>query len=179
VTPGEGRWADEELLDAPPERLRAAVRDVVATEAPIHEEDLVSRVAAMWDTRAGARIEARILEACAALEREGAVRRRGAFLWDESDLVEPRSRAGTRIPAERIAPEEYAAAVRAVLAGGNALPRAQLTAEARALLGFARTGAVLEAEIARAVDALLAAGELGEASGGVQARPARRSLGGP
>ena len=117
-------------------------------------------------------VEARVLEVCAALGREGAVRRRGEFLWDESDAVAPRSRAGTRIPAERIAPEEYAAAVRAVLAGGHALPRPQLAAEARALLGFARTGPVLDEAIGRAVDALLAAGALGEASGGVRLRGA-------
>jgi hypothetical protein len=92
----------------------------------------------------------------------------------QARLQDPRldPRAGTRIPAARIAPEEYAAAVRAVLADGRALPRARLVAASRALLGFARTGPVLEEMLGRAIDALLAAGELGEASAGLQLRRA-------
>ena len=170
TTPGEGRHAGSDLLTTPTRELLAAVREVVATEAPIHEAELIARVAGMWGTRAGARIQARILEACGAAEREGVVRRRGAFLWDASDAAPPRSRAGLRMPAERIAPEEYQAAVRAVLAGGHGFARGQLTTEVRSVLGFARTGAALEEAIAAAVDAMLAVGELGEGSAGLRLR---------
>jgi hypothetical protein len=130
----------------------------------------MSRVAGMWGNRAGSRIQARIGEACRSAERDGIVRRRGAFVWGRSDEVVVRSRAGTRIPAERIAPEEYTAAVRLVLASGHALPRAQLTTEVRAVLGFARTGTILDEAIGRAIGELLGAGELGEASAGIRVR---------
>jgi very-short-patch-repair endonuclease len=171
LTDGEERYANEDLLAAPAARLLGAVREVVTTEAPIHEAELVARVAGMWGTRAGSRIQARIAEVVRAAEGDGLVRRRGAFLWRTEGELVLRSRAGTRITAEHIAPEEYEAAVRAVLAGGHAFPRPQLVTEVRAVLGYARTGAALDEAINRALDQLLAAGELGEAAAGIRMRP--------
>ena len=83
-----------------------------------------------------------------------------------------RSRATARMAADRIAPEEYEAAMRAVLAGGTGLSRSQLTSEVRAVLGFARTGAALDEAIGAAVDAMVASGELGEGSAGLRLRGA-------
>jgi len=170
VTPGEGRHAGHDLLSAPASQLLAAIREVVDVEGPVHEAELVARVAAMWDSRAGTRIQARVLDVCRAAERDGVVARRGSFLWRCDGRVAPRSRMGTRIAADRIAPEEYQAAVRAVLAGGHGFSRSQLTTEVRSVLGFARTGAVLDEAIGTAVDAMLASGELGEASAGLRLR---------
>lgn len=172
VTPGEGRHAGAELLAAPAGRVLAAVRDVVAAEGPIHETELVGRVAGMWGQRAGARIQARVLGVARAAARDGAVRQRGAFFWPASgaDAMPVRSRAGHRMAAERIAPEESQAAVRLVLAGGHGFSRGQLTTEVRAVLGFARTGAALDEAIGAAVDARLAEGALGEVSAGLRLR---------
>jgi very-short-patch-repair endonuclease len=172
VTPGEGRYAGDDLLTTSVGRLLGAVREVVDTEGPIHETDLMTRVAAMWGSRAGSRIQARIAEVTRAAERDGLLVRRGPFLWRRDGALTVRSRAGTRIPAERIAPEEYREAVRAVLASGHAFSRAQLTTEVRSVLGFARTGAALDETIGRAIDELLAAGVLGEASAGLCLRRA-------
>jgi hypothetical protein len=147
-----------------------AVLQVVEAEAPVHAADLTGRVAAMWDTRAGSRIAARILEACAAAERAGRLRRRGEFFWGASDAAPVRARGGTGIPAERVAPEEYEAAVRLVLAGGHGLARPQLTNEVRAVLGYGRAGPALEEAIGAAVDRLLASGALGEGSSGIRLR---------
>ena len=57
-----------------------------------------------------------------------------------------------------------------MLAGGHAFSRAQLTTEVRAMLGYARTGAALDEAIGAALDALLAAGVVGEGSVGVRLR---------
>jgi very-short-patch-repair endonuclease len=170
VAADDGRHAGADLLAAPAGRLLDAVRLVIDAEAPVHEAELVGRVAGMWGARAGSRVQARILDAVRAAEAAGAVRRRGDFLWAPSDAVRARSRARHRTPAERIAPEEYAAAVRLVLGAGHAFPRGQLTTEVRAVLGFARTGAALDEAIGAVVDALLASGELGEGSGGLRLR---------
>lgn len=167
---GAGQFAGRQLLDAPLSQVVRAVVQVVEVEAPIHLTDLSARVAAMWDTRAGARIQVRVEEACRAAERDGLVRRRGEFYWGKSDACPPRSRAGTRIPADRIAPEEYGAAIEAVLQGGHGFSRAQLTNEVRAVLGFSRTGAVLDEAIGAVIDRMLAAGRLGEASTGIRLR---------
>ncbi|HUQ82022.1 MAG TPA: DUF3320 domain-containing protein, partial [Gemmatimonadaceae bacterium] len=168
--PGENRYAGRELLGEPPSTLAHAISDVVEVESPVHVDDVVARVAGMWDTRAGTRIQARIVEACVLAERQHLVERRGEFLWNPGHDVTVRSRAGTRIPAERIAPEEYRAAVAAVLDGGRAFTRPALVNAVRSLLGFARTGAALDEAIGGVVAAMLSEGSLGEGSTGVRLR---------
>ena len=167
---GEGRHAGRELLGEPAATLASAITRVVETESPVHIDDVVARVAGMWDTRAGTRIQARILEACALAERQRVVERRGDFLWHPGREAAVRSRAGTRIPAERIAPEEYRAAVTMVLQGGRGFARPALVTEVRSVLGFARTGAALDEAIGLVLDAMLAEGVLGEGSTGVRLR---------
>ncbi|MFL5582052.1 MAG: DUF3320 domain-containing protein, partial [Gemmatimonadaceae bacterium] len=170
LTPGEGRYAAQELLDAPLSQVVKAIESVVAHESPVHEADVLARVAAMWGTRLGARIQAHVRSALGVAERSGSVRRRGELLWGPSDAVRVRSRAGTKIPAERIAPEEYRAAVLLVLGGGHGFSRAQLVTEVRAVLGYGRTGAALDEAIGGVIDALLAEGVVGEASTGIRLR---------
>ena len=170
ITPGEGQYAGHDILEAPQGQLVQAVVTVIETEAPIHETDLFARVAARWGSRAGSRIQACIRGVCAAAERSRLIQRRGAFYWSATGACEVRSRAGTRIPAERIAPEEYQAAVLAVLATGPGFSRAQLTTEVRSVLGFSRTGAALDEAIGGAIDTLLHAGRVGEASTGIRVR---------
>jgi hypothetical protein len=170
VTPGEGRYAGGDLLAAPIGQLAAAVRTVVEVEGPIHEAELAARVAGFWGTRVGARIQARIAEACQAAVRDGAVVRRASFLWSPGAVARPRSRSTVRMAADRIAAEEYAATVRAVLATGHGFSRPHLTTEVRAVLGFSRTGALLDEAIGGAVDALIANGEVGESSVGLRLR---------
>ncbi len=167
---GEGRYAGRELLAEPPATLATAVATVVETESPVHIDDVIARVASMWDTRAGTRIQARIAEACALAERQRLVERRGDFVWHPGRETVVRSRAGTRMPAERIAPEEYRATILMVLASGHGFARPALVAEVRSVLGFARTSAALDEAIGSMLDAMLAEGALGEGSTGVRLR---------
>lgn len=166
----EGQFAGSDLLQAPLGQVARAVAQVVSIESPVHLDEVVARVAGMWGTRAGKRIRARVARACDAVERDGMIRRRGDFYWSRSETVAVRSRAGTRMSAERIAPEEYDAALLAVLAGGHGFSRPQLTTEVRAMLGFGRTGALLDEAIGLGIERLLAAGKLGESSTGVRMR---------
>ena len=161
-----------DILAAPQSLLLNALREVVAAEAPVHADDVTARVAAMWGlSRTGSRIEARIAQAMDAAQAQGILARRGEFVWGPEGTVAVRSRRDTKIPAERIAPEEYRkAAVQVLRAHPGGLPRKELTAQVRALLGFSRTGARLEEAITAAVDALLAEGACGEASTGIRLR---------
>jgi hypothetical protein len=150
----------EEILEVPLARISNAVERVIDVEAPLHDDDLVTRVAGFWGKRGGSRIRDHILRACSRLTRSGSIVRRGDFLYMPQREIVARSRESVGIPAERIPPEEYEAAVMAVLAGHQWLPRVSLTTETRTLLGFARTGAKLDGEIGRAIDALLERGAI-------------------
>jgi hypothetical protein len=172
ITPGEGCYTGSDLLVAPFAQLTQTVTTVVETESPIHMTDLLSRVAGMWGTRVRSRIQARILDACQAVERGGRIQRRSDFFWSTTSggRCTVRSRSGLKIPGDRIAPEEYREAILAILANGHAFARAQLTNEVRAVFGFSRTGAILDEAIGAAITALLQEDKLGEASTGLRLR---------
>jgi hypothetical protein len=167
---GDNRYADRDLLGEPPATLATAVASVVEIESPVHIDDVIARVAGMWDTRAGTRIQARIVDACALAERQHLVERRGEFVWQPGRPAVARSRAGTRMPAERIALEEYRAAVMMVLESGHGFTRPSLVTEVRSVLGFGRTSAALDEAVGAVLDAMLAEGMLGEGSTGVRLR---------
>lgn len=169
---GEGRYAQQDLLSAPYPTVVQSIKEVVDIEGPAHEETVLARIAAMWGTRLGKNIRARIEQAAAVAAQSGFIRRRGDFYWAASDECVPRSRARVRMDAERIAPEEYRAAILAVLAGGHSFPRNELIAEVRAVLGMARTGADLATAIGSVIDAMLRDETLGEASAGIRLRRA-------
>jgi hypothetical protein len=170
VAPGRDRYAGENLLEAPAGKLLGAVVAVVEDEGPIHEEELQTRVAGMWGNRAGSRIATRIRQATTEAQRGGRIKWRGSFIWPPSGAVSVRSRAGLQFAAEHICPEEYREAVLAILRAGCAFSRDDLRTEVRALLGYSRTGPLLEAEIERAIQGLLDAGLAGEASAGIGLR---------
>ena len=167
-TSKERRYAGGDILAAPSSELHAALREVLHIESPIHVTELVSRVAGMWGNRAGSKIRERIIEVARASERSGFARQRGDFYWSPVDKAPVRSRTAMFMPADRIAPEEYGEAIRAVLANGHAFDRAQLITEVRSVLGFARTGVLLEEAINAAIHTFLQSGVIGEAGEGLQ-----------
>jgi len=167
-----GYYLNAPLLAAPLGDLVKACVLVIETESPIHQIDLTARVAAMWGQRAGPRIQSRIMEACRSAENRGVIQRRGDFYWSIStpEKLPVRSRLGTKIPANRVVPEEYREAITLILAKGHAFSRHELVKEVRAVFGFSRTGAILDEAINREVDFLLQAGKVGEGSAGIRLR---------
>lgn len=172
TTAAGGYYLSAPLLAAPLGDLVKASVLAIETESPIHQIDLVARVAAMWGQRAGPRIQSRIIEACQSAENRGVIQRRGDFYWSIStpDKVPVRSRFGTKIPANRVAPEEYREAIGLILARGHAFSRHELVKEVRAVFGFSRTGAILDEAINREVDFMLQEGRVGEGSTGIRLR---------
>jgi len=159
-----------ELLAVPADLLASLVSRIVDTEGPVHETDVISRIAGLWGTKAGSRIQDAIRNGCRLGERRATVKRQGLFYWRTDGICRARSRAETGIPGDRIAPEEFAEAAKLVLAGGQAFPRDALVTEVRAVMGYSRTGAVLEQAIGNVIDGLLASGVLGEGSRGLMLR---------
>lgn len=172
TTAAGGYYLNAQLLAAPLGDLVKASVLVIETESPIHQIDLAARVAAMWGQRAGPRIQSRIMEACRSAENRGVIQRRAEFYWSIStpDRIPVRSRFGTKIPANRVAPEEYREAITLILAKGQAFSRHELVKEVRAVFGFSRTGAILDEAINREVDFMLQAGKVGEGSTGIRLR---------
>ena len=160
------------MLTVPFGQLAQAIVSVVETESPVHVVEMMARVAGMWGTRLGSRIQGRIAQVCTAVERDCLIQRRGEFLWSLSSTEKCgfRSRRGTGMSGDRIAPEEYREAILAVLDAGHAFVRDQLTNEVRALFGFSRTGAILDEAIGSTSTAMLQEGVLGEASTGIRVR---------
>lgn len=174
----EYRFADlsnyvswQTLLDTPTAQIAQAILQVVEIESPIHFKDLTIRVATAWGTRAGSRITSRISEIVRLLEQASRLKLQGDFVRKTSNDFQLRSRAGTQIPAERIAPEEIQEAIMQVLrAGQSGFTRPELVNEARAVFGFSRTGAALQQVINEAVDTLLTKSLIGEGSLGIALR---------
>jgi len=164
---GEGHYSND-ILTAPLSQVQKAVVQVVEIEAPLHVSDLVLRVAGMWGVRAGARIRARVMDALAVSQPQ--VSMQGEFVSRPGATVAVRSRAGTHIPPERVAPDEYRQAVLTVLGTGQGFGRAELSNEVRALLGFGRATEALHQAVEAQVGALLAEGRLGEGSAGLTLR---------
>ena len=160
----------ETVLDCPERELTRIVTAIVAEESPVHEDDVVTRVASFWDQRVGARIRERVQGAIAGAGAAGAISTRGAFLWADPSICAVRDRAGTGIGAERIAPEEFDAAVLATLSPGTGVRRESVMAAARAALGFERIGSTLSAALDAAIDRLVERGMIGEASDGYRRR---------
>jgi len=166
-----GQYSSEEILDADVSRLVSAAKEIASVEAPLHVTDLTGRIGDMWGVgRVGSRIAAKVMKGIERAVRRGAIELRGEFVWLPGQGCTVRSRAGTGISAERIAPEEYQEATVQALRGAGVLPRDELIAAVRSLLGFSRTGPVLEECIGGAIGVLLTAGRLGEGSGGITFR---------
>jgi very-short-patch-repair endonuclease len=159
-----------DLLIAPESEIADAIALVVSSESPIHRRDLSARVAAMWGKRTGRRILDRISSTCRTLERGGSIERKGDFYWNPGSTCLVRSRAGTRIPPNRIAPEEYQAAILRVLEKGHGFTRPQLLTEIRSIFGFGKINTDMELAVERSISDLLSIGRLGEGSTGIRLR---------
>ena len=177
VASAAGQYVGTDLLETPISSIARVVSHVITVESPVHVTDVVLRVAGVWESRAGSRISARIMEALRATCMAGLASRRGDYCWSTSEDAVPRSRAAVKIPGERIAPEEYDATIQLVLGNGHGFARSQLMTEVRAVLGFGRTGPALEEAIASAIDRLMAQGVLGESSTGLRMRKPEQSQG--
>ncbi len=158
------------LLDAPAQNVCNEILAVVNCEAPLHSKDLATRVAGIWGQNPGKNIVQRIEMLVRHLASSGHLQIRGEFIWNRTGTYSVRSRAGTNIPSERIAPEEMREAILIVLRAGNEFTHTDLIREVRALLGFNRTGAKLQETIAGMIETMLADGTIGEGRIGIAIR---------
>jgi hypothetical protein len=171
---GQGRYAGQDFLETPTSFVVAAVIEVVNVEAPVHVDDLSSRVASMWGlARVGTRISAKIQAALQSAGREGGVVLRGDFVWTaalarDDAKVPVRSRSGTRISGERVPVEEVREAIALVLRAAGGMSADELLSEVRQMLGVGKGG--LTPAFDAALEALVKQGAVGEGSAGFALR---------
>ncbi|MEQ1507242.1 MAG: DUF3320 domain-containing protein, partial [Myxococcota bacterium] len=141
-------------------RVVEALQQVLAVEAPLHLTELVRRVGAAWGvTRVTAKPKAHVTGLLAKLDP--APRVQDEFVWRADQ--DPAAWTTVRVPglvraAEAIPPEEFAAAVGALLRGSVSSTRADLARGAAQLLGIARAGPRVRAVVDAAIDRLAAQG---------------------
>ena len=155
-------------------RLTKALASVVATEAPVHVDQAVRRLAAAWGiARATSKVLERFEEAAAALVAEGGARRRSDFLYaaEDAPVAVRRPAGGVQRDIDEIAPEELAGCVLLVVDAYLGIDREALVKEVSRALGWQRLGEKIAAGLDPVVAALVADGVLVAEEGLVRRAP--------
>ena len=105
--------------------------------------------------------------------KRSAIVQRGEFLWPRAltangEPVPVRSRAGTKISGDRIAPEEIREAIQLVLRAAGGMTRDELLSEVRYVLGVGKTA--LAPSFDEALEGMVRDSSLGEGSTGYALR---------
>ncbi len=165
ATPGRYRVGQRDIY-APEsdELLTRWLGMIVETEAPIVQELALRRLAAFCElSSVRERFRGRFSDVLGHMLARGYVRLSGQTLWNPGD--EPSGMTEVRTPgdepeskrdADQIPPEEYVAAVVAVVREQFGLPRADLQKEAAAKLGFMRMTVALAPMLDAAIESALA-----------------------
>jgi very-short-patch-repair endonuclease len=146
---------------SPMTKLAALLEQIVAVEAPIHEDRAFQGVAALFSkARVGKNIRQRLERALANAVSNGSIHKRGAFLW-RSPLEPATLRTVEPFRTiQEVAPEEIAAGVIAYLERMFSMSRGDLVVAMAREMGFNRTGTKVQSAIQEAIDLLIAEGRL-------------------
>lgn len=154
-----------ELHETPAGVMAGLVDQVVLTEAPIHLDEVVSRIRGAWGLqRAGGRIQDAVERGLMVSERRGSVSRKGDFLFNPSGAVALRDRSQAASPGlrkpEMIAMEEIAEGAVDVVSSNLGAAEEEIITKVARMLGFKATSAQLRSAIVEAVEHLTTSGTL-------------------
>ncbi|GLS36331.1 hypothetical protein GCM10010869_19200 [Mesorhizobium tianshanense] len=159
-----------DLHETPTGMLAGLVEQVVATEAPVHLDEVVSRIRDAWGLqRAGGRILDAVERGLIVAESRGAVARRGNFCFKPDAPISLRDRSqvlspGLRKP-EMIAQEEIAEGAIEVVTSNLGATEEEIAMRVARMLGFKATSAQLRSVISAAVSDLVVKGMLRSQNG--------------
>lgn len=149
-------------------KIGRLIEEIVAAEGPVSIDVVASRVVAHWQmSRRGATIVRRIEEIAARCNVSCYLSGETTFLWPTS--IDPKSYCGFRVPGaipdeqRRITDiplEEIANAAAHVLSTQVSLPIDELIRETSLLLGFERTGSLIQRTIDSAVTFAMGRGRI-------------------
>ena len=154
-----------EILDLSEERLYKLVQSVVDVEAPIHLDEIISRIReAAGKGRAGRLIRDHILRSILVATNHGVITVKGAFAYrPDQSIFSVRSRSDFAQQVKRIdlvAPEEILAAVVHVLREAVAVEIDKLAKPTARLLGFDRITREMESQIRLVIEEGIQSGRL-------------------
>jgi very-short-patch-repair endonuclease len=146
------------LAEANPSQVSREAARVIATEGPIHHDELVARLIEFWNhERRGARLVSAAEQGIQGALRSGAVSRKDDFLYSNAAPIQPRNRAGLNQGAEWVALEELAETARLILDGAGMLKEEDLVTAVREALGLRRSQDGMP-RIRKAIQQLIASG---------------------
>lgn len=155
----------EELHDTPTGVLSMLADEVVATEGPVHLDEVVARIREAWGLkRAGGRIQSAVARAVDVSVRTGRLAREGDFLSVPGREPEVRDRTHVRSPtlrrADMLPPAEIRMGALATARENFGATRDQIAQAVSRAIGIKSTSAQVRAVIDQVVDAAVARGEL-------------------
>jgi very-short-patch-repair endonuclease len=165
-----------ELHQVPVQVLSEWVQEVIRVESPVHEEEVLRRIAeAAAVPRVGPRLKTAVEAALALAVRTGAVRQQKGMYWS-ADMRQPPLRDRSTLPAGArnmvfIAPEEVALAVEKVVGEAFGMPQEEVAPAVARLLGFPRLNEDIREQIEMVADQLLQAQKLQTRDGQVLIHP--------
>lgn len=143
------------------------IRNIIALEAPISQDQLCRRVLSMWGiSRIGSRIDQHFNRIFAQMNLQSTGYGKERFFWREEQ--NPREYMNYRAymtTASDIAPEEVSVAVKEVLESQISLLREDLIRETAKLFGYSRLGTIVEASMQKGIDKTIQRGFAREESG--------------
>jgi very-short-patch-repair endonuclease len=154
----------------PSDNVARMILQVVHVEAPVHVDDICSRIAGAFGSRAGRRIALRIQGIVQYLAGRAAITTRDGFVYIPNSTVALRRRSGSGIPINRVAPEEIQAAIAMILADGYHFERPILVNHVRSLFGFDRSGPIVKSAVEKVIAECLQSGFIGEGQLGIGLR---------
>ena len=149
-----------ELHETPVGVMADLVEQVVRVEAPVHIDEVITRIRTAWGLlRAGARIEAAVEQGAGLALSRGRITRDGAFLSSPGHDPFPRDRGATLSAGlrklEMIPPREIAAGVVHIVTTNFGATEDEIIIAVSRMLGFKATSPQLRKLISRAVESLL------------------------
>jgi hypothetical protein len=156
-----------ELLNTPVSTLAAIIAEIVDTEGPIHQDEVVIRVRSAWGLqRAGTRIQEHLDKAIRMARAFRGIERAGKFLTMPGRAMTLRDRSGVasrslRLP-EMLAPAEIRAGVAEVVRENFGARKEEIVGTVLRRIGYAASGANLREVVESAIRKMRATGVLSE-----------------
>ncbi len=160
-------FGSDDLLATPPQAIATAVAEVVQTEGPIHQDEVVARVRSAWGLlRTGPRIQEHLVKAIRIARASRGIEREGKFLSVPGRSVRLRNRSNVasrtlRLP-EMLPPAEIRAGVVAVVAENFGARQEEIVSTVLRRLGYSTTSSNLREVVEGAINSMLRTGLLVE-----------------